>query len=66
MQGKIKFYNGKNGYGFIINNETGKEIFFHATNCSIEEDELQPDTLVEYTVAPGKRGEKAINVTIAN
>lgn len=61
--GKVKFFNGTKGYGFIIDDETGTEIFVHATGLS-EGSELSVDDLVSYEVKEGKKGLNAVNVSL--
>lgn len=59
--GTIKFFNRKKGYGFIITEEPGKEIFFHATTVS-DKNSLKENDRVSYDEQDGERGTHAINV----
>lgn len=63
MKGKIKFFNDKKGYGFIIK-EDGTDIFFHATDFQDrrESQDLQPGDDLEFDVGPTNRGVKAIKI----
>jgi len=61
MQGRVKFYDEKKGFGFILENETDKEYFVHATGCV---DKIKKDDVVEFEVTQGKRGMNAINVKL--
>ena len=36
MEGTVKFFNESKGYGFITNDETGKDIFVHASGLNGE------------------------------
>ena len=53
MTGTVKFYNVSKGYGFITNDNTGKDIFVHAT--SLNGAELNEGDQVEYE-EEGKKG----------
>ena len=57
--GLIKFYNERKGYGFIVEDETQKEIFVHATGLI---DRIRQEDRVEFDISEDHRGTKAINV----
>lgn len=63
--GKVKFFNVTKGYGFIIEDNTDKEVFVHATGI-IGAKELSPDTRVSFDVQDGKKGPNAVNVQVLN
>lgn len=64
MEGKVKWFDSKKGYGFIIT-EDGKEIFVHYTGIVKEGFKaLNEGQLVTYEVGNGDKGEQAINVQI--
>ena len=58
-KGTVKFYNESKGFGFIKNDETGQDIFVHASGLI---DNISEGDLVSYDEAPGKRGMNAVNV----
>ena len=63
--GKVKFYNITKGYGFIIIENTEKEIFFHVTGISKDSSTtLEAESKVSFEIIEEKRGLKAINVTL--
>ena len=64
MTGKVKWFDGKKGYGFITA-ENGKEIFVHF--AGIVKDgfkSLNEGQAVEFEIGTGAKGEQAINVNV--
>ena len=63
MTGKVKWFDGKKGYGFITA-ENGKEIFVHFSGIAKDGfKSLNEGQAVEFEVGSGAKGEQAINVT---
>jgi cold shock protein len=62
MQGSVKFYNRKKGFGFI-SGEDGQDYFVHFTGLT-EGTFLRDNDLVEFEAAEGERGPKAQNVKL--
>ena len=54
--GKVKFFNESKGYGFITDEETGKDIFVHASGISAEE--LREGDRVSYEEEEGRKRER--------
>ena len=63
-QGTVKLW--KFSYGFITNDETGKDIFVHQNNLNDGLKELNPGQKVSYEVgvAEGQTKESALNVSV--
>ena len=61
MNGKVKFFNETKGFGFISDEETGKEYFVHATGLV---DRIRENDEVEFELTEGKKGLNAVNVKI--
>jgi superfamily II DNA/RNA helicase len=64
LTGTVKFFNGARGYGFLAR-EGGEDLFVH--HSQIEGDErrgLAEGSTVEFTIAPGRKGEEARNVRV--
>ena len=62
--GTVKFFNESKGYGFITDEETGKDIFVHASGINAEE--LREGDRVSYEEEEGRKGIVATNVVIIN
>ncbi|MGH2664515.1 MULTISPECIES: cold-shock protein [Flavobacterium] len=60
--GKVKFFNESKGYGFITDDETGKDIFVHATGIKAEE--LREGDSVSYEEEEGRKGKVAAQVVV--
>jgi len=58
--GKIKFYIESKGYGFITDDQTGNDIFVHATGVKAEN--LREGDSVSYVEEDGKKGKVAAQV----
>lgn len=57
--GKVKFFNDSKGFGFIVDDETGKEYFVHVSGLI---DEIREDDNVEYELKEGRKGLNADQV----
>ena len=58
--GTVKFFNEAKGYGFIVEDDTNRDIFVHVTGLgglTIRENDQ-----VEYEVVEGKKGLNAVQV----
>ncbi len=61
-KGKIKFYSAPRGFGFIINDQFGDEIFFHKSELI---DQVKLDDIVYYEERDGKKKIEAVNICLA-
>ncbi|MEM0933057.1 cold-shock protein [Flagellimonas sp. S174] len=62
MTGTVKFFNESKGYGFITNDETGRDIFVHVT--ALNGVELKDGDKVEYSEEEGRKGVVAAQVQV--
>jgi len=61
-KGKVKFFNDAKGYGFIKDEDSGKEYFVHVSGLI---DEIKEDDEVTYDLSEGRKGLNAVNVKLA-
>lgn len=61
-KGKVKFFNKSKGFGFITDNESGKDIFVHSSGLK---EEVRDGDEVTYEIGEGKKGPMAVNVRLA-
>jgi CspA family cold shock protein len=60
--GTVKFFNEEKGFGFITNDETGKDIFVHASGMNAET--LNEGDKVSFVEEEGRKGIVAAQVEV--
>ena len=61
--GKVKWFNNQKGYGFIVPDDGGKDLFVHHTGIVMEGFKtLKDGQAVTYEASEGKKGPEATNV----
>ena len=58
-KGKVKFYNRVKGFGFIQDEESGKDVFVHSTGLI---DQISDADEVTFEVKEGPKGLNAVDV----
>lgn len=59
--GTVKFFNGAKGFGFIVDDEGGKDVFVHQNGLT---EDISEGDKVSYDVENGKKGLNAVNVKV--
>jgi CspA family cold shock protein len=62
-RGTVKFFNNDKGFGFIVPEESGSDIFVHAKGLI---DEIKENDKVEYEEEQGRKGLNAVNVKVVS
>lgn len=60
-KGTVKFFNEEKGYGFIKDDESGKEYFVHVSGLA---DKVAQNDKVSFDLEQGKKGVNAVNVKV--
>ena len=60
-QGKVKWFSGQKGYGFI-EQEGGNDVFVHVNSLAPGVGTLSEDQMVEFDVEEGQKGPQAANI----
>ncbi len=62
QKGKVKFFNESKGFGFVVDDESGKEYFVHISGLI---DEIHENDEVTFELTEGRKGMNAVNVKLA-
>ena len=62
--GKVKWFNNRKKYGFIIKDDNGKDIFFHIKGISdpMLRNIISSEQNVTFLIIKDQKGERAIDV----
>jgi cold shock protein len=58
--GTVKFFNESKGFGFILDDASGQEIFVHVTGLNGVK--IRENDKVEFNTIDGRRGKNAVDV----
>ncbi len=65
LTGRVKWFNSQKGFGFIVPDNGGKDLFVHYSAInSAGYKTLKEGQKVEFEIESTDKGEKAVNVTI--
>ena len=62
LTGKIKWYNGSKGYGFIERDDKEKDVFVHSSAARAANLQLNEGDELTFEVENGEKGPSAVNL----
>ena len=62
LKGKVKWFNGKKGYGFIEREDKEKDVFVHHSAAKAANIDLHEGDELTFEVENGEKGPSAINL----
>ncbi len=65
--GTVKWFDPRKGFGFVVPDEGGDDIFVHYSGIKGEDEEfktLHDDDKVEFDIEEGEKGPIAVNVVV--
>lgn len=61
-KGTVKWYNKDKGFGFIMPDEAGRDIYIQTMNVDTPDQNLSDGQRVEFELTMGRKGPEAIKV----
>lgn len=61
-KGTVKWFNKDKGFGFIMPDEGGRDIYVQVQNVETPDNNLSDGQRVEYELSMGRKGPEAIKV----
>ena len=62
--GTVKWFSNEKGFGFILPDDGGKDLFVHRSNVLTEGRTLNEGQKVEFEVGQGRKGPEATQVRV--
>ena len=62
IKGKVKWFNGSKGYGFIERDDKEKDVFVHSSAARAANIDLNEGDVLTFDVENGEKGLSAINL----
>ena len=62
ISGKVKWFNGTKGYGFIERDDKEKDVFVHSSAAQAANLELNEGDTLTFEVENGEKGPSAVNL----